>query len=353
MNRKINSVVRYCVGIVLAAIFLYLAFRGVDLEGLKQALVHAHYKWIISTIPVILLGHVLRAWRWQYLLAPIKPKISLRNLFSALMVGYMINNISPRLGEVVRPYLLGKREQISKSAAFGTVVVERILDLITSLFFLLVILALYADSLQEIFPSLIKVKFLLFFGALVLAAVAFILLFKSEPVFRLLIYSEKILPTFIAKRIEELVNSFLRGFLVVKERRHYFIITLTSFLIWGSYIALLHIYFFAFDPMDKPAFNFGSATILITVSSLAFILPAPGAMGTYHSFMTFTLVRLFRINPATALSYSIVSHGLGYLVTTIVGLFYFFLDHVRVSEALEAKVGENLSMGYSPQKNNQ
>jgi len=75
-------------------------------------------------------GHMARAWRWQYLLYPIKPNVTLRNSFSAVMIGYMVNNFLPRVGEFVRPYAIGNLENISKSAALGTVVIERIIDMI-------------------------------------------------------------------------------------------------------------------------------------------------------------------------------------------------------------------------------
>jgi uncharacterized membrane protein YbhN (UPF0104 family) len=94
----------------------------------------------------------------------------------------------------------------------------------------------------------------------------------------------------------------------------------------------MYIPFYAFDAMANHSLNFGSAAILLVVSTVAFAVPTPSGFGTYHSFTSFTLTQLYHIDGVTALSYSILTHEVGVLLTTVIGLYYFFRDHIRVTE---------------------
>ncbi|MEX0746564.1 MAG: lysylphosphatidylglycerol synthase transmembrane domain-containing protein, partial [Rhodothermales bacterium] len=149
---------------VLAGTLLYLALRGVDLSQMVGALKRANYAWLVPLIAVTLLSHLLRAWRWQVLLKAL-PETESRNpsvatAFSSVMIGYMVNYAAPRLGEVARTANLARRERISFSGVFGTVFVERILDMIVltgalaSVFFLLldrfaIVQELFIDPLYD------------------------------------------------------------------------------------------------------------------------------------------------------------------------------------------------------------
>jgi len=86
--------------------------------------------------------------------------------------------------------------------------------------------------------------------------------------------------------------------------------------------------------------DFGAAVVLLVISSIAWILPAPGAMGTYHSFLKVAMMRLYGIDETTALSYAIVTHEIGYLVVMVIGAYYYFRDHLQVSDLATASSSE-------------
>ena len=92
--------------------------------------------------------------------------------------------------------------------------------------------------------------------------------------------------------------------------------------------------FFAFSSLSGHNLDLGASVILLTISTIAFALPAPGALGTYHSFLTAALIRLYGVDSVTALSFSIITHETGYILTTVVGLYYFIKDHIRVSDVV-------------------
>ncbi len=336
--KKTQSLLRYSISFVLTAVFLYLAFHGVKLSALWDSLVNVSWTWIALLAVVTILSHLARAWRWQYLLYPLKEKISLRNAFSAVMIGYMVNNILPRVGEVVRPYVLGNLEGVSKSAALGTVVIERILDMITFFMILLVILFVKSSSFGKLFPSFVSFEPLFLFVIVVLFALLVILFFKAETFFSVLKRITVILPERFRQKIDAQFSLFASGFSIANHPGKFFMILVTSFLIWGLYTLVMYIPFGAYHIMETHALGLGSATILMVVSTVAFIFPTPSGLGTYHSFTSYALVHLFGIDPLTALSYSVLTHESGFIVTTIIGLYYFLRDQVRVAEVVREEV---------------
>ena len=331
MTSKAKTAVRSLLSLALAAVFLYVAFRGIALSDLWQSLREVRYLWILLLIPIGLLSHYVRAYRWKFLLGHVKQDISTANLFSAVMIGYMVNNVLPRVGEFVRPYVAGKLEGISKSTALGTVVIERIIDMMT--FFILVFLVLFlypetlaawenAESLRPLFLAGSVVSFLLF-----------VLLFlKSESIFRLVRHLKPIIPERYAGKLDSMVDSFVSGFRIASVRNKLPQVFGLSFVIWFLYGLGLYVPFFAFEPIAKLDLGFNASMVLLTVTSIAFVLPAPGAFGTYHSFLKFSLVRLYGIDDVTALSYSLVTHEVNYILVMVVGVFYFLKDHLKVSE---------------------
>ena len=130
---------------------------------------------------------------------------------------------------------------------------------------------------------------------------------------------------------------------VSKLRPRFVSITITSLLIWGFYGLALYVPFFAFEPIRALGLDFGAAMVMLTFSAVAFVLPAPGAFGTYHSFLSVALVRIYGLDSVTALSYSIITHETGYIVVMIVGIVYFLKDHFKVSDLRVEKVREELS----------
>jgi hypothetical protein len=341
MPKKSKTVIRTAVSFLLAAVFLYLAFRGTNLRDLWNSFLGANYLWVSLLLPITFLGYWLRTLRWEYLLVPIKSEMSRRNLFSAVMIGYAINNVLPRVGELVRPYVVGKLEGISKSSAFGTVVVERILDFISFYFLVLMVMVLYPGVLDP---------FINYFNfsrpLLLLTAICFFLLFvllflKGEAIFKVLSGVTRILPPRYHERVERIRDSFLSAFGISKMREHFAAIIVLSVLLQATYAVGLYVPFYAFDSISKLGLDYGASVVLLTISSIAYVLPAPGAMGTYHSLLSVALVNLYAVDKITALSFSIITHEVGYLITMAVGVAFFLKDHLHVSDvALQTAEGE-------------
>lgn len=330
--KYVKASARYMISFLVAALFLYLAFRGKDFGAVWKTLSQVHWSWVVYLMIGGVLSHLARAWRWQYLLIPVKENVSLRNSFSAVMIGYMVNNFLPRVGEVVRPYTLGRLESISKTAAFGTVIIERIIDIITFFSILLAVLFFYSNSFAELFPSFASMEPLFLAGSVFSLALFVLFFFKAEFFLSLFRRVLVFLPENIRIKIEHLFDSFLSGFAISKYPGQFLMIIVTSYIIWGLYLLLMYLPFYAFDMIDSNALNFGSAAVLMVVSTVAFAFPTPSGFGTYHSFTSFALTRLYHVDGVTALSYTILTHEIGIFITTVIGLSFFFKDHIRVGE---------------------
>ncbi len=338
MSTRVRTAFKYLISIGLTVLFLYLAFRGSDFEKLGGALSKANYWWVLAMFPVLLLSHGLRAWRWEYLLYPVKHPLRFRNLFSALMIGYMMNNILPRAGELVRPYAIGKLEGLSRSAAFGTVLMERILDIISFMILIACIPAVYSGPLMEAFPWLqeagiwITTVTLLFLGLFVF------FMMRRDIVIRTLNFFTRHFSRHRADLVERITHSFLDGFLFLKEPKNYVMIAALSVALWGLYIVMMYLPFYAFGLVHTYSLDLGSALVVQAISSVGIIIPTPGATGPYHYFTIQSLTKLYGVDEELARSYAVVTHAVGFIGITLIGIYYFLRDQLHMSEVMKAEL---------------
>ncbi len=326
-------ILKYLFSIALTVGFLYAAFRGTDAEQLVAAIVSADYGWLLVMFTLLMISHCLRSWRWRYLLEPIKTGIRFRNLFSGVMVGYFINNILPRAGELVRPYTIGKLESISRSAALGTIVVERMMDTLSFLILLVLIPVVYDGHLRETFPWLGDAGIVLTLTVAIVFTLMTILMVRRDLANRVAEFVSGVLPKSLHARFHRIVHSFLDGFLFLKYPRNFIPIFLLSAGVWLFYIAMTKAAFHAMHLEGQLGWR--ASIVVLAISSIGIALPTPGSTGGYHFFTAQTLTSLFLVPGETALGFATLTHGIGYVGITIIGLYFFARDHVRISEAVQ------------------
>ncbi len=148
-----RSHIRTVAVVVLALALLGLFLRNVDFGGVLREIVHAHPGWLLLSLATMLLNLVIRAWRWQFLLEPLG-KASFANSFRATAVGFAARSFLPAAaGELVRPYFLSRREPMSATGAFATIVIERLLDTITVLILLASYVFVFGRGLSDVNPT--------------------------------------------------------------------------------------------------------------------------------------------------------------------------------------------------------
>lgn len=329
MNLK--KILKYSVGILLSLIFLYFAFKGINFQELVDTLAGANYYWLVLFFLVQLLSHLVRAWRWKYLLNHIKENISVRNLFSSIMIGYMVNNFIPRGGEIARPYTLGKLENISISSSLATVIVERVLDVLCLLILVIFILIYNYELLITNFPWL-RIAVIISVAVSTMGFGFFLLLsIKTKFAFGIIKKMTSFLPNSISGKIETLLRSFIEGLLVIKDPKTYIYISLFSLLLWAVYTIQWYIPFYSFNMVNDYSLTIISALMLNVIVAIGIMIPVPGATGTYHAFCIQSLTGLFLVHSATAAAYATVTHAVGLIGITIVGLYFFMSDNMKLS----------------------
>ena len=322
--------VKILLAIILSCSGLYFAFVGENFDTFLYNVSNVNLTDVSIAIILLVLSCFPRALRWKLLIEPFE-SIPFHNFFSATMIGYFGNGVMFfRLGEILKAYALAKGNNITTSQAFGTVIAERVLDLLMVIF----IFALTFTS----FPmedEKIKIGIAFSIGAVTLLVFLILVTYK----FNLL---EKIskFDIFSNKTNQKIISIFIKSFegiALVFKNNNIFSITLLSFLIWIIYFYMGVIVLRACDiPL-----GYIDVGVLLVISSFILGIPSlPGAAGTLDAGVKYTLVLIFNIPATKALTYSIISHAVSYFPLLIIGFVYFLISNVKFKEIKDTKGGE-------------
>lgn len=323
---------RFWIGLLVSALFLFIALRGLRLDLVWHTVREANYWWLLPGVGAYFLGVWVRAWRWHYLLRPLKP-ISLRTLFPIVTIGYMGNNIYPaRAGELLRAYVLRRRERVSVSASMATVVVERLFDGLTMLLFVAV--AVPFSPVGERYGAVVVGFSVLFLGGL-----AFFLVVAARPRMARW-WLDRVLRLAVPARWHEraygLFDHFVSGLESLRSGRDVSVIFATSVLIWlfetVKYWFVMHAFPFQV--------SFLVLMLMNGVVNLATTLPAaPGHVGTFDA-PGIEILKAFGVPGEIATGYTLVLHAALWLPITVLGFYYFWREHLsldRVQQEMGAR----------------
>jgi hypothetical protein len=338
----VNEVIGYLFSLGLAGVFLYFALYNVDSKSLFEIIKSASIPWIAIFAFLTLFAHYLRALRWQIILSSVKKDASTFNLFGALLIGYGVNNIIPRLGEISRAVAAGHSEGVSRSSVFGTIIVERIVDII---FFGLCVVAssfLYQGNLYGEFPWLKTTifigSFLILISVIVLVlAIRFVDKFNSIIMFIIGHVSST-----AGKKLASIFEKMTRGFSSLKGVKNYFLVISLSVLMMFVYSTTTYVGLLSLGMQEVQNVDFASAWIIMSLSSIGVMIPTPGGIGSYHTITKSVLVSLFGFSIAISAAYAILTHGISYIVHIIMAVFFFFLFKKRFP-----KNNKNLLVGLN------
>lgn len=314
-------------------------------EALGQALRSAHPGYLFGVVVATVLTYLGRAWRWGYLLAPLG-RVSFSRLFSATCVGFMSGLAVPRAGEVVRPYLVARRHGLRTSAAFATIILERLVDLITVLFlFSLYLYALPAPPAQVHGPLL---GFLKAAGVLTGAAaltITLVLLAFHVHADRAMTFIDRILsrfPAWVAAPVSRALRAFSEGLAVLQAPAgHLALIAAQSALLWLAIALGIYWNNRAFG-LELP---FHSAFLIIAFLTVGVAIPTPGMVGGFHQFYLLALTQAFGVDKATAAAAGIASHALSNLPVLVLGLVYLGPEGLTFGKVAEMTSEEPLPAG--------
>ncbi|OGW14482.1 MAG: hypothetical protein A3G93_00295 [Nitrospinae bacterium RIFCSPLOWO2_12_FULL_45_22] len=321
---------KFWLGIIISLVLMVIIFYQVDFTEVVTALKSVNYLLLIPAAMILILTILIRAFRWKYLLKPVKT-VRLYNLFSATSIGFMANMILPaRLGEFIRAYLIGQREDISKSASLATIVVERLWDILILLLFLGLILLVTPlargdSSLEEGLKWGGGISLTILFAMLLS-----LVLLKEKTTASLSIVQTIMNPlsATLSLKVENFISSFAAGLGTIKGNKDLIYIALWSFILWVVSALSMHIIFFAFHiylPFYAPFF-------LIVLQAFGVALPSsPGFIGTYH-VATIAGLTLLGIPKEQALSIAIVMHASFFVPMIVLGISLLWLEGLSLAQ---------------------
>ena len=325
MNASLQTALKWLLTFLIAGVSLYLSLKDIDFKQLWNILKDANYFWALATIPIQLFSHYIRAIRWRTILKPLMNPKSTINLFSAVMVGYFFNNLLPRGGEFIRPYVYSKREKVSYSSVFATIVVERILDLLTLVLLFAFAFYITREKIINALPHDIDPNKLIYLSILLILLMA--LSFWRSFVLKSLKIFIKPFSNKLYNFVIELYEKFRMGFEIIKKPSAYLRISAESLLIWFGYALPMYITFFCFDFHHALDIQLGDALLLVIVSGIGVtIAPSPNGIGIYHYVVIVAMMNLYGIDKVNALAYATINHALNTFVQLFVGGIFFIRE---------------------------
>lgn len=312
------------VGLVTVGLFA-LFLRGIDMREAWRAVLGAHVGWLAAAAGATVMTYVLRAWRWRWILRPLG-RVRFSTAFRATVMGFAASFVLPgRVGELLRPYALARKERLNPAAAMATIIVERLFDLCTVL--LLFAFAIFVAGASV--PREIRMAGVA--GAAAAAAgmgVLFVMAGHPERLGRWAGRLARWLPARIGVLLDHLVRTFVQGLRVMRSPADLVWSFVWSLPLWLSIALGILWTSWAFDLTMPPA----GAFLVVGYLTVGVAVPTPGAAGGFHYFYKLAATQLFGAEESVAAAAAVVLHLVTFVPVTLLGLFYMWRDGVSLGQ---------------------
>lgn len=332
------------IGLIIVALAFYYAFQNVSLEELGSALKAVKYIYLIPALILVALTFLFRAMRWRYLISSVK-EVKTSHIVSPLMIGFMGNILPARAGEFIRAYLLGKKENISFSAAFATIFVERLMDMLMFLLLLVGVLFFSADTFSQgaagenhrLLGYMIKFGWISFFGSMGIFSFSLLLQYKKELAIKIVDFFTRPLPHKWREKIFGMVHSFTDGLKILKDFRGVMASLFLSVLVWAASASVYYPILMAFGIENELPAITAVLIISLTVGIFISLFPTPGFLGAFQAACVVALHEIFGISKAVAASYGIIAWLVAMGFTILVGLIFVVKDNISFAELASSR----------------
>ncbi len=319
--------------VTLLAVFLLAWFlRGANLAVVWAELLRGRLSLLLLAVVTTMITYALRALRWQYLLAGLGPTRFV-NAFRATVMGYAASFLLPaRVGEVLRPYVLAQHEHLSATAAFATVVLERVFDMAA-------VLILFACFLLTADPAFGRSDPVVFraaqAGGLAAAAATvailvcfFVLAGRPEAIGRVSARIERHLPTRLAAMVEGLAQTFAVGLGAVRRPQQWLLVFAWSFPLWMSIAAGIWLVSRAYSI----EMGYLGAFLVMTILVVGVAVPTPGSIGGFHKFYQVGVMSFFHASTERAIGAAIVLHAVSFVPVTLLGILFMVREGLTLGK---------------------
>lgn len=317
MTKK--GAVKYVVMLALAGALLYFSFKGVEWNSFIESLGKCRWGWIVVSMAVGILGFFFRAIRWRLIMLPFNKEISVRESYDGVTIAYATNFVFPRAGEVARCGVMAKTGKIPFESALGTVVLERVWDMISLLFFVVLVVLLRWDEFggfmgREILSPLLQ-KFsggsLLYLGAvLILVAALLFLLWRA--------LRRRLSGSAFYNKFSKILKGLWQGMVSAFRMEHKWLFFAYTIGLWFSYWLTSYVTILAFPTVGH--LTAVDALFLMIVGGLGWVVPVQGGLGAYHFIVSLALYAVYAIPQTEGVAFATISHEAQAVIMIICGL---------------------------------
>src|SRR5262245_8424719 len=329
--------IRTIVVLALAAALIAWFLHNVDLRRVAADIVRAQPEWLILSLATMFVNLAIRALRWKYLLDPLAPT-TFGSAFRATAVGFAASTVLPaRAGELIRPYFLARQARpsaqgrMSATGAFATIILERLLDLLTVLVLLASFVFVFDRELAVKQPdAMVILKTVGAFagvGSIAALVVLFVVAGHPERLRRTLERLEHVVPSALAGLVARVAEKFARGLGAIRRPRRLLVPLAWSVPLWLSIAAGIWAIAVAFHI----AMPFSGSFLIIALLSVGVSIPTPGAVGGFHAAFRFGATKFFGAPDDAAVGAAIVAHVLSQAPSLFLGLFFAAQEGLNLS----------------------
>jgi len=337
LKKNLINIGKYLLSLALGGGLLYLALSGTDVGQVYEDVKNADWNWLLFSMAVGLFSHYIRGVRWGMQMRASGYNPSNLRLFASVMTGYLVNQAIPRGGEVARCSILIKSDKIPVTTSLGTVVVERVFDLIILLSLILLAFVMEFETLD----ALIQDRFsgseggsegpsplLILMGAGVLGGIVF------------LIFRKRILQIPVFQKLAGFVQSLIEGAISIRYMKNPVLFIFYTIVIWVCYIMMTYVAFFAIDgvkDLDTNLLYFG--TIVTIIGGIGMAIPSPGGIGSYHSAVIIVFTTLAVAGAASeelGRTFAFAMHASQFIMMVVAGLAGYI--YLTVAPSVDSKM---------------
>lgn len=336
MKSKTIQVIQYFFLLAVGLVLCWLFFRNFNFSELKHTLCTGNFSWFYIVLLTSLAIYIIRTLRWQMLISATGYRSSFFSAFAALSISYFVSLIIPRLGEVTRCLSLKRQHQIPFMQLLGTVIIERVIDIISLVIVLLLTLVLQFDhiidfvrnNIFEPFYQGVWIKIIAGNYLFISIASGIILILMS-----LFFYFRKYIREKSPKLIVQFIEGFQQGLISVSKLNKRKLFVVYTILIWLGYYFMTYFWFFVLK--DTRDLTWGSCLSIVSIGTIGRSVPIQGGgMGAYH-FLVTQVVVLYGVSEAIGKTLAVCIHGGQVFFTFVmglIGLFIFFISYWKRKE---------------------
>lgn len=326
--KKLLNVLKYFLLFALSMFLMWYALKGIDFQLVLVQLKQANYFWIGVSLVIAALGYFSRAHRWKMQIEPTGHKVSFWAVYNAMMVGYLANLVLPRAGEVVRCSVLKRTDNIPVKVSLGTVITERVIDLVILLSLVTLTFFVEFDKLHDFFLNYFNDKYASFEqnSFLIYSIIGIMLLLTLVAVILLIIYLNRLRQNAFFMKMVAFARGILDGVFSIAKLKNKGEFVFHTLFVWFTYYIMGYIAFFALDATNGLGMNVALA--IFVIGGLGMAAPVQGGIGIFHLMVQSTLL-LYGIGKEAGMAYALIVHTSQTLLVVIMGGISFVMSMLK------------------------